>query len=505
VKGNYNSEKKTGNFELKIADLNQNALGPFLAKSLGEKQLVSISINGNTTAFLQENSSNLRGNIDLKNFVVRDPKKAKADEPLAVQLQLDGAMRGKAFDLKQFQIALSPTARAKNQLNITGQLDISNTNGLKGNILVQSDGFDVTPFYDLYAAQPQPTNAATKPAQTPQTSPAPSNQEPEPVKLPVQQIVAEINIAQFYLREIEIKDWRATTKIERSHVLLNPFQLSLNGSPVKMNADLDLGVKGYVYDLSASLDSVPLEPLANSFMPDKKGAYQGTIIASAKIKGAGTTGVNLKKTLNGEMNLNFTNANIQIAGPKFKKILVPISTVLQIPEIANTPIRWINAPLGFSDGKINITNFVAVSDSYRATVQGSVPIADVLTNSPLNKIPVGFELRKGLAETARMASGAVSADGNYVKLPNLISLVGTLGDPKPEFDKKGLAALTLQTGAGFIGGDAGKVLKGLGGVLGGGQQTTTNTTSATNVNTNQPSQSQQLFNNALDLFKKKKK
>ncbi|MEO6183775.1 MAG: hypothetical protein ABIP71_11885, partial [Verrucomicrobiota bacterium] len=329
VKGNYNLEKKTGDIEMKIADMNQNALRPFLAKSLGEKQLVTVSVNGNTSARLRENESSFKGNIDLKNFVVRDPKKAKADEPLAAQIQLDGAMRKEVFDLKQFQVTLSPTTRAKNQLNITGQLDLTKTNAFNGKLLVQSDAFDVTPFYDLYAAQPTPTNAIATPAQT---SPAPSNEEPEPMIWPIEQIVAEINIGQFYLREIEIKDWRGVAKIEGSRVLLNPFQLSLNGASVKIDADLNLGVKGYTYDFSASLNGVPLEPLANSFMPDKKGAYKGTILANAKIKGAGTTGVNLKKTLSGQASLNFTNANIQIVGPKFKKILVPISTVLQIPE-----------------------------------------------------------------------------------------------------------------------------------------------------------------------------
>jgi hypothetical protein len=127
-------------------------------------------------------------------------------------------------------------------------------------------------------------------------------------------------------------------------------------------------------------------------------------------------------------------------------------------------------------------------------------------DSPLNKIPVGFELRKGLAEGARLGGGTVSADGLYVKLPNLIILTGAIGNLKVEFDKKGLTALTLQKGAGLIGGDAEKVLKGVGGLFGGGQQTNQGATnSTTNVNTNQPSQGQQLFNDALDLFKKKKK
>ncbi len=502
VSGNYNSDKKIGVLDLKITDMNQNALRPFLAKSLGEKQLVTISVNGNTSVRLQENESIFKGNIDVKNLVVRDPKKAKADEPLSAQLQLDGAKRKEIFDLKQFQVTLSPTPRAKNLLNITGQLDMSKTNAIKGKLLVQSDAFDVTPFYDLYAAQP--TNApGAAPAQP---SPADFNKEPEAMKLPVEQILAEINIGQFYLREIEIKDWRGTAKIEGSRIVLTPFQMTLNGAPVKVNADLNLGVKGYAYDLSASLDGVPLEPLANSFMPDKKGAYQGTIFANAKFKGEGTTGVNLKKTLSGQANLNFTNANIKIVGPKFKRILTPIAFALQIPEIAETPINWIMANLEIGDGKINLQNFSAVSASYRGTVQAIIPIADVLTNSPLNKIPVGFELRKTLADRGGklgLASGEVSADGQYVKLPGIVRLEGTLGEPKSELDKKGLATLAIRAGGGLIGGDAGKALRGLGGILGG--QATTNTNSPT-VTTNQSATNQPLnLDNVLDLFKKKKK
>ncbi len=520
--GNLNTGKKTGDIEMKIADMNQNALRPFLAKSLGEKQLVTISLNGNTTAHLRENESSVTGNIDLKNLVVRDPKKTENDAPLSAQVQLDGAMRKQVFDVKQFQVTLSPTARAKNQLNITGQVDLSNTNAIKGKLLVQSDSFDVTPFYDLTAKAPEKeadAKVSTTPPPASMTT-AKSNEEPEAMKLPVEQILAEINIAKFYLREVEIKNWRATAKIEGSHVLLNPFQLAMNDAPVSLNADLNLGVKGYVYDVSGSLNGVPLEPLANSFVPEKKGGfkkgdYKGTILANAKIKGAGTTGVNLKKSLTGQTSFTFTNANLQIVDRKYKNILLPISLALQIPEISKSPINWLDARLTFGDGNINVINFAAVSESYRATVQAVVPIADVLTNSPLKKIPVNFEIRKTLAERGSklgLASGPTSSDGQYVKLPSLVRLEGTLGDPKSEMDKKGLATLAIQAGGGLIGGDAGKVLKGLGGILGGQSTATNATTTSTNqtATTNnvapaKPAQNQQLINDALDLFKKKKK
>lgn len=514
VKGNYNLEKKTGNIEMKIADLNQNALRPFLAKSLGEKQLVTISINGNTTAYLQEESSSFKGNIDLKNFVVRDPKKTKADAPLAAQLQLDGAMRKEVFDLKQFQVTLSPTQRAKNQLNVTGQLDLSKTNAMNGKLLVQSDAFDVTPFYDLYAAQPQPTNAVATPAQT---SPAPSNEEPEPMNLPVGQIVAEINIGQFYLREIEIKDWRGTAKIEGSRVLLNPFQMTLNNAPIKVNADLNLGVKGYAYDFSATLDKVPLEPLANSFMPEHKGAYQGTIIASANIKGEGTTGVNLKKTLTGNADLVFTNANIKVVGKTLKPFMTVIGFALQTPELTASPIKWVSSNLKFGDSNIDLQNFQMQSDAFTADTKGIIPIADVLTNSPIRKFPVNFGLSYSLAKKTRLTSSSTPTNSTYVLLPSgFLTARGTLGEPKADIDEKKLLGLALEKFGGKIPGvdeKTGNLIQGLGGLLGGkpaqnptNQTAITNQTASTNnVATPKTNSNEQLIEGVLDLFKKKKK
>ena len=87
-----------------------------------------------------------------------------------------------------------------------------------------------------------------------------------------------------------------------------------------------------------------------------------------------------------------------------------------------------------------------------------------------------------------------------MKLPSLIRLNGTIGNPHSEFDKKGLGALAIQAGAGIIGGDVGKALQGVGGALRG---QTTNSTTNDNAGpaTNQPGN----VDNVLDLFKKKKK
>ena len=44
------------------------------------------------------------------------------------------------------------------------------------------------------------------------------------------------------------------------------------------------------------------------------------------------TGPNLKENLAGAFNLNLTNMNYQIVGPKLKRVLVPIALALRVPS-----------------------------------------------------------------------------------------------------------------------------------------------------------------------------
>ncbi len=77
--------------------------------------------------------------------------------------------------------------------------------------------------------------------------------------------------------------------------MLKPFKLSLNGAPVNATVDLNLGVPGYRYDVAFSADRIPVAPLVNTFVPDRKGQMGGTLTANAQIKGAGITGASLAK------------------------------------------------------------------------------------------------------------------------------------------------------------------------------------------------------------------
>jgi len=509
LSGNFDSEKKAGQVTLKLADLNQNALRPFLEAALGDKKLVSASINGSVSAsYAPTGDAAVKADVQLAKLVVSDPKNQLPTTPLEAKVQVDVAQRKDVTDIHQFQLTLTPTQRAKNQVQLQGQIDRSQTNAIQGKLNLLAESLDVTPYYDLFANKPKSTSAAPA-AQPPQRqAPAPGagkpadkgQQEPPAQTLPFRNFPVELKIGHFYLREIEIADWLLALKLDGGHVSLNPLQLTVNGAPVKGNVELNLGVPGYEYDVNLTGDKIALEPFANTFVPDKRGLYKGDLALNTKVKGAGTTGVNLQKTLTGQVNFNLTNANIQIVSPKLRRFLQPVAVLLGIPDLLDSPLNWVDVHTEMGNGHIDCKDVILVSPVFRLESGGVMPIAEVLTNSPFQNWPVNLYLTRAYAEKAHLA-----AAGNepYVKLPNFLKVAGTLGDPKAQIDKTALAGTLLEKFGNKIPG-AGGVLQGIGGILSGGNAGATN--QGTNSTPNAPPATNKLSpRNFLDLLKKPSK
>lgn len=513
VSGTWNLSNKVGQIKAALAGFNERAIGPFLTPSLNGKQLVSVKLDGTAAANIQSvNSGSVNADVTVANLLVRDPAHPSTNAPLSAHLAIDGAMQNNVLSLKQARVALSPTARAKNELELTGQVDMSKTNAIVANLTAHSDGLDVTEFYDLTA---KPKSAANQQAATPAQQAAPTttsanaNAEPEPVRLPVSQAGVDLNIAHLYLHDLDVAVKGKLNITEGSHVVLDPFQVLVNNAPINAKVDLNLGVRGYAYNLTLTMDKVPVGALADIFMPESKGAYRGDLICNANFKGQGTTGKSLHDNLSGQANMVLTNADVKLnLSKKVKGIINVVSLLLQVPEINQSPLTLMNINIGAGNGQLQLTNVFVQGAAYQATVQGSIPIADVLTNSPLN-LPVDMALANNLAQRSHL--GTTNANSGYAALPRFLTIEGTVGQPKEKINKLALAATSIGAIGGFIPGKTGQQLQSgtgiLNNLLGGGQKqqppqgTTTNTAPPT---TNQNKSTVNDLINGFGGFLKKK-
>jgi hypothetical protein len=312
-------------------------------------------------------------------------------------------------------MTLTPTARAANAINLTGHLDMSNTNATQGNLKLAADALDLTTYYDLFSGQ---KTAASTPA--PQPSPHPASgpgaatsPDTQTNQLPLRNFTADATVGRLYLHEVDIANFQATTKIDGGHIMVNPFKLSLNGAPVNSTIDLDLGVPGYKYDLTFGAKSVPLAPLVNTFQPERKGQLGGTFTANANFKGVGTSGASLQKTLAGQFDLTSTNLNLSVVDVKSPVIKTIINVVATIPELVKNP-----------EGALG-----SLVQGFSSKPSGS--LTDELSKSPIDSILANGNAGSGKVnlKQASLQSSAFRAEANGTITPG--ASADKFGDSHP--------------------------------------------------------------------------
>ncbi|MGE3309573.1 MAG: AsmA family protein [Limisphaerales bacterium] len=471
--GQWNLASGGGDLQLTAQGVNEAGLRPFLQAALGDKQLRSVQLSADlATKIDPKGESSVKASAMVTNLVVRDPAGTVPETPLAVGLGLDASGTQQKLTLRNAGLRLTPTARAKNEVTLSGDLDFSKSDALKGAFRLNSESLDVTPYYDLFAeGQPSTTSPAPS-SPTPAPAPGGPSKEPDAIQLPVELLTFDARVGKFFLREVAAENFVAGLKVEKTRVELQPFQLSLNGAPIQSGMKFNLGVPGFEYDINLSADGLPVKPLANSFVPMLKDRIEGSIVAGAKIQGAGVTGVNLRKSLQGGLNFAVTNANLKLTGasgqkPGILSVLTGLlASALNIRELKDRPIMEIQAGAKLGDGKIELVDTLARSASLEITTKGAIPIADDLMASPLG-FPVNVSLSRELAEKARLVNADTPTNAVYVPVPTIASLKGTLGEPKPDVDKVQAGLLAARGIAGIVGGETGNKIGGVANLLSG--------------------------------------
>jgi hypothetical protein len=543
VSGNYSLRNKPSQLTVKLSGLNENGLRPILAPMLAGKKLVSVALDGTASAQRGANGdSAVKADLQVTNLVVSDPAHSLPATPLQAKVQLDAALTGKVAEVRQMQLTLTPTQRAKNEFTLHGRVDASKTNAMTGSLTLSSDSMDLTSYYDLFSATNKAAAAKGTGATASTTAPtttAAASQAGATNQLPFRNFTVDAKVGQFYLREIVATNFQTTVKIDGGHVVLKPFQMTLNGSPMLATADVDLSVPGYKYALTFNTTNVPFAPLWNTFNPTEKGQVGGTLSAHVNMSGIGFEGESLQKTLKGTFEIGTTNLNLDVSKMKNPVLRDIVAVVAKLPDLFNNPVSGaeslvsgmagrtlgkfsgglgedvsrspidvITARGTAGDGRVTVEQTVVRSTIFEADVtNGTVTLAPVLTNSAIN-FPIGISLSQSIAQripylasnnssTNTAASGGTNATANvsYVKIPDFYVEKGTLGNPKPSINVTGLGKSVIQRFIPGVGGGgtngSGNLLQGVGNLLHGG-----------GANTNQPTTNQSPVNNLLNQFMK---
>ncbi len=479
--GKWDTSKKNGEIDYHISSLNQSALEPWLAPLLLPNRLQSVNIDASGKGRINLGADTaIISNLKIRNLKALTPT-GQALGPLDLGLDMDAVGNGYKLDLKRAAVLLGATAQARNELVISGSVDLATNNPSPSALTVRSDGLDLNPLYQLFAGDPNAK--ATTPAGAP--APARPEVEPGPISLPLSRLTADIDISKVFLGTLVAENWKGHLEIDRSVITIKPFGLSLNGSPVTFNALANVGIPGWQYDWAFKAPNMDVAPFVATFRPDYKGKLSGHLSAEAAFKGAGLTGINLQKNLSGTFDVHSTNLNIDLAGLQDVRqrqaatlASKPKAGVLSLigqafgglgaaaapgwyEEISRSPINTVIFRGEAGGGKLVLKDGLIRSPVLQARPTGNLTFANSLSNSPLN-FPVALALRGAVARQF-----GLSQDTNaYASLPQILTIVGTYGKPDPKLDHLVLAGLLAKSSlGGAVGGLLNQVTGGKAGAV----------------------------------------
>ncbi|HOY56952.1 MAG TPA: AsmA family protein, partial [Verrucomicrobiota bacterium] len=507
--GRYGLTNGSGQIALEFTGLNQNALRPFVAEALGDKTLASLAVNGQLDGgYDPAGDSRIRGGVQITNLVVNIPGSALASTPLEARLTLDTVVRTNVAELREMQLTLTPTARAANRIQATGRVDFTQTNAATGHLTIMADALDATRYYEMLFEETAPSASGESAGGRPDSSSA-ADQDLEAMTLPLRNFIVDANVGRFYLREVEITNLVARARLDGQAIEVKPFDLALNGGPVSATAIVDLGVPGYRYDVGFKGTNVPVAPLVNSFLPEQKGQFSGTGAGFGQCQGAGTTEASLAKSLTGQFELSTTNLNLAIASVDNPMLKALVNVVVGIPDFVRNPSSGVAALVGqltgtarqgggvvdemtqapidqiivkgaAGNGRLEVQQGYVQSGAFHANAAGTIALQAPLTNSTM-RLPVQIALRRSLADRIGLA-GDTPTNAPFAKLPDFVTLKGTVGAPESDISRTALVAMAAKAGAGILDrtgspkvDQAAGILGAVGNLIGGGDKAASGT------------------------------
>lgn len=399
-------------------------------------------------------------------------------------LAADAVVTNLVVAFRQASLTLTPTELAQNRIEMTGHVDARDPEQIGGQLKLSSQALDVTPmlawFEEATPAEPEP-----------EEEPAPA----EPIIMPLKNFVTEASVARLHAGEIAVTNLQARVLLDGGKMVIEPLSLALDGVPASGAVRLDMGVPAWLYEIDLDARNVPLAPLVNTFQPERKGVVGGTLSAVGQIKGAGFTGDDLRRSLQGSFDLGTTNLALKLVDVKNPLIRTVAGVATELPGLIRNPAdalaglvgrlagggggvgdpAWLNTlsqpPINVialngrvADGAIDLTAATLQTPAFRVGTQGRVTLASSLMDSTIS-LPVRMSLSRSLAAKLGQLPANTPTNQAFVQLPDFFSLGGTLTEPKREFNAMALARMGA-TSAANLGGDSSGVAQQVSGVLG---------------------------------------
>ncbi|MCX7847588.1 MAG: AsmA-like C-terminal region-containing protein [bacterium] len=417
--GFYDLPTGTNRLALAIAKLSSTVLQPLLDPKRQNPRLAGLDI---TLQLLTEKADPSRKaqQIGLDLAIENTARRTSSDWD-KLRLNLHAALRPDLLRLPRCTLDLQPARFSDNKLSLHGEVMLVPTNA-PTSLTLSSPQFDATVLLDTFMPpkppQPTPTPRESSPPHTPPTTtPAP---EPPPLPLYGRDASVRVRIEELRARELLFLPLYLDLSLNNGQLTLRTPELRLNGGRIDLSADADLTLTGYAYRLALSLTNLPLQPIFNTFTPDRRDTIDGLLATELTLAGRGIRLPSLSRNLRGSLNADMTNGRL-VNVP----VLSAVGRALHLEALENYTVGDALARISIHTGIVHLTSVALQGPLARISLRGNVTFAqqlDLMMHLALtakgitdlldNKLPFSGEL------------------GRYYDLPLPIPITGTFKEPQ---------------------------------------------------------------------------
>jgi hypothetical protein len=449
-----NLQSLTGRYEMEITDVTpalQNILPPAWLTNLDLRKLAA---HGRVSALREaaDMPAELQADLAITDFLMLDKTygligPGTADVSARVNyaagvLSVKGvSLLAKRLDQQVAQLAVSgtvavPLDSAPSTLSITSTgADLGFVVGILGR-LSQSG---------------QPAQRVPGQESRPHQPPLP----PAPPETPVDRadihLTAGLDMKNLRYQDIDISECKGTIVVDNSIITADPLALIINGAPLSLAGQIDLGTPGYAYRLSGSLGKLDIAPFLDAFSSAAVSRKVKGEIADLNFafSGRGTAPAAVRKNLTGTCDLGLGRLELHNI-----EALQETARKWQLPELRTLIFEKAGLKTEVADGIATIKELFLAGPDLQVNADGYVGLDQSLSLTAV--LGVGGGLLQNLTDRG-LGSLLIAGNGAYRRLPVEIPVQGNLKHPRVKFSldslfqqalkAKGTAALQEALGA----------------------------------------------------------
>ena len=381
----------------------------------------------------QQGVGAVNGQLSIKGFSV--PARVPGDpaQSLDTTLNIRAAGTNRVLQLKQCAVALPPTKRAANQVNLAGAVDLRRWTAPGAQLKIASEAADITPLM-AFLNNPKP---ATPPDEISGTAPAGS-------EFGFQNFNLNLNLKRLVWRDLWATNLTGNVRVDGRKFTFDPIQMHLLGAPGMIEGQVQTVDRQTQMAVNINVQAVPLDPVIRHFAPDHKIQW-GKLTANGFLKALGWSGESFRNS--------FTVRGIDPAAPAqlviedshwgFKEddwLVGIIAGSLNLPQLLDSHFNSAELALIAQDGKAHFELAVG-GPLLRAGTRGEGLLGSRFLDTTI-KQDISIELPPKLAEEFR-ALGILFPQDGFMEMPTFLSMEGAIRKPKIEVDEIALGQILV--------------------------------------------------------------